>query len=152
MTKTFYADYNGERIGKRTSKDRIYTHAIVVVDVPGRNRDQWCAPQRDTRENRRSFDYYRSIADGSYVHIKYVEPKDITRAQLIVSAGYEAWLKAQTEANIASYQRFQDALKLEPYVFGWSMSAANAEKMARQATSERFGKKLIAILPVTAGR
>lgn len=145
MSKTFVASYNGQIVGKRTSKHRDYTHAVVVVDVPGRHKDEYYAEVKDTPENRRSFDYYVSIVNGTYEYMHFVPQDDVTRAQFIVSAGYAAFLVYLRDRNIAQYQRWQAALKLEPHVFGWSMSEKGARTMANEA--ERRGKRVVHIVP-----
>lgn len=49
----------------------------------------------DSPEARAIFAYYRSITDGTFIYEKTISPHDLLRAQLIVSAGYDAFLKTE---------------------------------------------------------
>jgi hypothetical protein len=143
--RTFTASFNGKIVGQRTSRDRIYTHAVIVVDVPGRHKDHYYAEVKDTRDNRASFAFHESIANGTYQHMQLQSAEDITRSQLIASAGYPAYLAHLRGLNIALYERIQAGLNLEPHVFGWSMSQDNADKMA--STAGRHGCRVVGIVP-----
>lgn len=144
MTDTYLAFYQGKRVGKRKSP-RPYTHAIVVVDIPGLHEAMWMKPETDTKNNRDSFAYHVSIADGSYRLLRFVDEKSKLRSQLIASAGYERFLQDMTEQKRERYAAIQANLNMTPHVFGWSMSRRNAERMALQARTH--GKQVLDIVP-----
>lgn len=137
MTTNYIARLDGEIVGKRSTKNRTYSHAIVAQDVEDAQR-AWAYDYKADKTDRSNFDYYSSIVrDGAkHRHFTYDTPEQIATqiadAQAKVEGGFDAYAARLREAAIASFEEKKANGGFAPYVIGWAGRRDLADKAARQ--------------------
>lgn len=153
MATKYIARLNGKVVGKRTTQNRTYTHAIVVQRLEGCARDQAYNRSADQIEqDRKNHAFYAQRATGTYVgtfadgrtYTSKVEGTELTRAQASAALTVEQYIEAQRQIAIG---RFEQALKdghYEPFVAAWAGRLDLAQKAVGQHTG--VWCKLVAIV------
>jgi len=152
--QTFTASYNGKIVGTRRSP-RPYAFAVVVQysEADGRRAAyEYQATDLDRSNWKYAVDKSKAQAGVPYNHgpsrgdprpiILTHGPKAIAEAQQVVAAGWDAYVAAHRARQITWFEERLAKGYYEPKVHGWSMSAANAQKMANTV-----GSVLLAIVP-----
>jgi hypothetical protein len=144
----FVARYEGKIVGTRKSP-RPYAFAIVAKHNEAAEREA-AYGRKTTKTDAGNFDYYIKCATGTYngtfgdgrSFTSKVEGKTLERALAVVALGYEGYIADLKARAIADFEERLAKGHFEPGVFGWSMSRANADKLAKQVAPI-----LLAIVP-----
>lgn len=130
MSKSYVAKFEGEIVGKRTSKDRTYTHAIVVIPSREYHRKAAYDYVADATD-KSNFNYYLSIAEG---RSKFTHSQDeVIKASIKVDGGFDAYVERIRQGKIANFEK----QTFEPGVVAWAGRVDLAEKAARQYRGPR---------------
>lgn len=128
MAKSYIAKLNGKIVGKRTTKDRSYTHAIVIV--PSRKYYEKRAYEYvATATDKSNYNYYLAIAEGRSPYPQSAEEQ--VRASGLVDGGYSAYIARVQEREIARFEERLAKGDFEPKVVSWAGRRDLAEKAAR---------------------
>lgn len=151
MTTKYVARLNGKIVGKRTTANRTYTHAIVVQRVEEYARNAAYNRGADwIKSDRKNFAYFVEKAAAGVSHHHYWGD-EATRAAAHaadvakVAAGIDAYLEAQRQASIASFEKGLAGGRYEPFVAAWAGRLDLAQKAVGQHTGEWC--RLVAIVP-----
>lgn len=142
----FIARYEGKIVGTRKSP-RPYLFAVVVKDNEEFARERAYGFTGGETE-RKNFVYYTNNANAAAPGVIYPGERFKITAEMIaegrekIAGGFDGYIAGLRELQIA---RFKE-MNFEPGVFGWSMSRANAEKMAAGA-GKWPGRIVLAIVP-----
>lgn len=152
MTTKYVARLNGQIVGKRTTKDRTYTHAIVTQRVE----EIYRAEAYDyvaTPQDRANFAYYSSVVAQGLDH-EYVRPttwrqthdhKLLADATARVEGGFDGYVARQRAELIARFEADKAAGNFNPRAVAWAGRLDLAQKAVAQHTNRRV--KLVAIVP-----
>lgn len=127
----FVARWEGKIVGTRTSP-RPYTHAVIVRGVQEYYRKkayEYVATDCD----KSNFKYYGEVVAGlrdSKYDSAEQTAKNRADAAANIEGGFEAYIGRLRQTEIDRYEERVKNGGFMPCVRGWSMSAANAQKMA----------------------
>jgi hypothetical protein len=152
MTTKYVARLNGTIVGKRTTKSRTYTHAIVVQWSEANARKR-AYEYRATEQDRRHFDYFTQIAEQGIEH-EYVrvnswrkEPdlKVLEDAKARIEGGFDAFVARIKQRMIEGFESSLAKGFFEPAVAAW----AGRLDLAQKAVASHTGPdcKLVDIVP-----
>lgn len=151
MTTKYVARLNGKIVGKRTTKSRAYTHAIVVQRLEDvcRN-DAYNRGAAWVAQDRKNFAYYAEKAAAGVSHRHYwgtdaekaeAHAKDAATA----AGGVDAYIELQRQLEINRFHECQKTGYFEPFVAAWAGRLDLAQKAVGQHTGRAV--KLVAIVP-----
>ena len=151
MTTKYQARHDGVVVGTRTTKERTYTHAVVVqrVEEAARNSAYNFKPADHDRSN---FDYYTAIATQGVAH-EHVRPmpwraepdlKVLADATANIEGGFDAYVARLRAKAIADFEARKAKGSFDPFVAAW----AGRLDLAHKAVAAHTGAwcKLIAIV------
>lgn len=127
MAKTYTAEFEGKIVGKRTTKDRSYSHAIVVVPSREYHRKAAYEHQGDKTDHS-NFNYYTQVAEGRYRYGQTNE--EMIKASGLIDGGFDAYVERVRQGMI---KRFEDKVTggdFEPRVEAWASRLDLAQKAA----------------------
>lgn len=118
MSKSYIAKFQGKVVGKRTSKDRTYTHAIVII-ASRENQRKVAYGYAATATDRSNYDYYLRIAEG---RIQPPRSQDETiKASIKVDGGFDAYVERERQRHIAIFEdKLANGNAFEPFVVSWA--------------------------------
>ena len=152
MTTKYIAKHEGKIVGKRTTKDRTYTHAIVVQDVEEAARKA-AYNYTSNKTDSSNFEYWSVLTkqgrlhphlSASYHSDAHVAA-EVAKAQAIIDGGFDAYVRRLRERAIAGFEKRKADGGFEPFVVAWAGRLDLAQKAAAQHTWA--SRKLIAIVP-----
>lgn len=116
MAKKYIARLDGTIVGTRTTKDRTYTHAVVVQLSEDWARDKaYNYVPNDT--DRSNFEYYVKIAEGRSSFAQTTE--NVLKASALIDGGFDAYVERIREAAIARFEAEVKRGKYEPEAVTW---------------------------------
>lgn len=152
MTK-YIARLDGKIVGKRTTKDRTYTHAVVAQrdeehyrklaydyiasenDVTNFGRCNLIARCEGNIFDLRSWEKPADVAGQTIYHgndnVAYYfshTAKDIIEAKSIIAAGWLAYVESRRQDQIKSFEREKTLGHFEPHAITWCGRPDLAEK------------------------
>jgi len=152
MTTKYVARLNGTIVGKRTTKDRTYTHAIVV-QWSEENARKRAYEYRATEQDRRHFDYFTQIVEQGIEHEhvrvdkwrKEPDLKVLEGAKANIEGGLDGFVARIKARMIEGFERSLAKGGFDPCVAGW----AGRLDLAQKAVASHTGPdcKLVAIVP-----
>jgi hypothetical protein len=129
MSKTYIAKHDGKIVGKRTTKDRTYTHAVVVIpSVEYHRQKAYC--YHFTSTDRSNYEYYCAQAEG---RSKWPATPDAqVRASMLIDGGFAAYVARIRDQYIEQFELDLANGKFEPGVASWAGRPDLALKAAAQ--------------------
>jgi hypothetical protein len=152
MTTKYIARLDGKIVGRRTTKARTYTHAIVVQRIEELARKD-AYEYTATKEDRRSFDYYTAVAarttETQVPHpagFNYTSSaSEIADAKQRIEGGFDAFIARKRADYIERFEAHKAKGGFEPQVAAWAGRLDLAQKAVGQHT--HGGCRLVAIVP-----
>jgi hypothetical protein len=154
MTTKYLARHAGQIVGKRTTKDRTYTHAYVMQYSEEKARAA-AYGYVATKQDRKTYDWYagrvasgagaRAWPDSAYLAHVLLTEKDITEAREQISGGFDGYVARLRQNQIDRFERKLAKGGFDPFVGGWASRPDLAEKAARQFATR--GCDFVAIVP-----
>ncbi len=128
MSKTYIAKFDGKIVGKRTTKDRTYTHAVVVVA----SQEYYRKAAYDyvaTETDKSNFRFYVQVAEGRSPYGQ--TNQEMIDASVRIDGGFDAYISRVRDREIQRFE--QDILdgRFLPKVATWSGSRILANKATR---------------------
>jgi hypothetical protein len=159
MTTKYIARLNGTVVGKRTTKSRTYTHAIVMQDDEETQR-AYAYGYKLTDTDRANIVYYTEVAAQGVNHPQYCvtsyrpEPDHagIAHAVAHLAGGIEGEHARLRQQAIHTFEKKKAEGGFEPYVTAWAGRPDLAQKAAASMStnSGRYARVLVAIVPAEA--
>lgn len=119
MTTKYIARLEGKIVGKRTTKDRTYTHAVVVQPSESAAREA-CYGYTATKDDRENFDYYTGVvAQGTNHRNHYEGCKNIERAKEQIEGGFEAYVARLKARAIERFENNVAKGEYQPHTVAW---------------------------------
>jgi len=151
MTTKYVARLNGTIVGRRTTKGRTYTHAIIVQSIEEASRKD-AYEYRPTKTDRSNFDYYSRIVaqgiEGEHVCVNSwrTEPdlKALADAKAKIEGGFDAFIARKRAEQIAAFEHWKAQGGYEPRVAAWAGRLDLAQKAVGSHTGTHC--KLVAIV------
>lgn len=115
MSTKYVARLNGQIVGKRTTKSRAYTHAVVVRVCKKTKIENTHKAWADSKTNRSNFRWYSEVAaqqpgvtwrptGWNFDYRHGCSAEDIERAMALVEGGYEAYLQRNLQKALAAVE------------------------------------------------
>jgi hypothetical protein len=164
MTTTYTASHNDKIIGVRKTRDRSYSHAVIVQRNLEDARAK-AANWKPGRHDREQFEHYQAIANGGYAYLTQRYPhsyggkygpelavKHIDDAKAFVAGGYDAAMARQRQKRIDDVEYALAQGGFEPKVATWCGRLDLAHKAAPRFTGDYYTGRvdLVAIVPAIA--
>ena len=138
MTNKFIARWDGKIVGKRTSQNRTYTHAIVIQYDEEKARKAAYA-YVVTEQDRKNYDYYvgRAAAGAKHEYFKWNTPemiaKELAGFAAHIEGGFDGYVARLKAGEIAHFERRKADGYYEPRVAAWAGRLDLAHKEANNA-------------------
>lgn len=133
MSKSYIAKFDGKVVGKRTTKDRTYTHAVYVLP----SKEWHCRQAHDyvaTATDRSNYDYYLACAEGR----RQCTSVDQIASSVKVDGGFGAYIERVKARRIKDFEQRDFAGE----IVTWCGRLDLATKAARGFASQPWNEKV----------